>query len=405
MQEEFNFRDIFIATAGLRGDKSSRNGNSDKLYYYPKLSGALNINELPSFKSDVISQLKLRAAYGQSGNFAPFGAIYTALGPSVYNGTTGSLILTTRGNQTLKPEKQVEFETGVDAGFFQNRLSAEITYYRKRVEDLLLNVQVPASSGFTLAWENVAAIQNKGVEIGLTGVPIATRTLKWISRINFWKNKAVVTRLDVPDFNTGGFGASLGTYRIEKGKSPTQLVGIAGPDDKGKVDPTSGLALFGDAEPDFQMSFTEDVTFRNWEFSVLVHWKQGGKNINLSTLLSDLSATSPDYDKKTLDPTGKLVNGEYRVSTVGTSASTFIQDAGYVRIREIALNYHLPKAWFNNIAEVKIGFSGRNLFNWFKYNSYDPEESNFGSGAISSNVEVTPFPSAKSFNFNLTVNF
>ncbi len=121
--------------------------------------------------------------------------------------------------------------------------------------------------------------------------------------------------------------------------------------------------------------------------------------------MSDLSATSPDYDKKNLDPTGKLVNGEYRVSTVGTSASTFIQNAGYVRIREIALNYHLPKAWFNNIAEVKIGFSGRNLFNWFKYNSYDPEESNFGSGAISSNVEVTPFPSAKSFNFNLTVNF
>ncbi len=262
VQEEFNYRDLFIATAGLRGDKSSRNGNSDKLYYYPKLSGALNINELPSFKSNVISQLKLRAAYGQSGNFAPFGAIYTALGPSVYNGTTGSLILTTRGNQTLKPEKQVEFETGVDAGFFQNRLSAEITYYRKRVEDLLLNVQVPASSGFTLAWKNVAAIQNKGVEIGLTGVPIATRNLKWISRVNFWKNKAVVTRLDVPAFNTGGFGASLGTYRIEKGKSPTQLVGIAGPDDKGKVDPVSGLALFGDAEPDYQMSFTEDVIFK-----------------------------------------------------------------------------------------------------------------------------------------------
>jgi TonB-linked SusC/RagA family outer membrane protein len=405
VQEEFNYRDIFIGTAGLRGDKSSRNGNSDKLYYYPKFSGALNINELPSFKSNVISQLKLRAAYGQSGNFAPFGAIYTALGPTVYNGTTGSLILTTRGNQTLKPEKQVEFETGVDAGFFHSRLTAELTYYQKRVEDLLLNVQVPASSGFTLAWENVAAIQNKGVEIGITGVPISTKSLKWISRINYWKNKAVVTRLDVPAFNTGGFGASLGTYRIEKGKSPTQLVGIAGPADKGKVDPSSGLALFGDAEPDYQMSFTENVTYKNWEFSVLLHWKQGGKNINLTTLLSDLSATSPDFDKKNLDPTGKLVNGQYRVSTVGTTASTFIQDAGYVRVREIALNYHLPKIWFKNIADVRIGFSGRNLFNWFKYNSYDPEESNFGSGAISSNVEVTPFPSAKSFNFNLTVSF
>ncbi len=153
------------------------------------------------------------------------------------------------------------------------------------------------------------------------------------------------------------------------------------------------------------MSFSQNVTYKNWEFSVLVHWKQGGKNINLTTLLSDLSGTSHDYDEKTLDPAGTLVNGDYRVSTVGTSATTFIQNAGYVRVREIGLSYHLPKTWFNNIADVKIGFSGRNLFNWFKYNSYDPEQSNFGSGAISSNVEVTPFPSAKSFNFNLSVIF
>lgn len=405
VQEEFNYRDIFIATAGLRGDKSSRNGNSDKLYYYPKLSGALNINEFPSFKSDVVSQLKLRAAYGQSGNFAPFGAIYSPLGPSIFNGTTGSLIATTRGNENLKPEKQTEFETGVDAGFFNNRLSMELTYYRKKVEDLILNVQVPASSGFTLAWGNLAAIQNKGVEVGLTGVPISTKNLKWTSRVNFWKNDAEVTQLRVPAFNTGGFGASLGTYRIEKGKSPTQLVGIAGPDDKNKVDPTSGLALFGDAEPDFQMSFLQNITYRNWEFSALVHWKSGGDNINLTTLLADLSGTSADYDKKTMDPTHTLNNGDYRTSKLGISAGQYIQDAGYVRIREIGLSYHLPKTWFNNIAEVKVGFSGRNLFNWFKYSSYDPEQSNFGSGAISSNVEVTPFPSAKSYNFNLSVIF
>ncbi len=266
-------------------------------------------------------------------------------------------------------------------------------------------MQVPASSGFTLAWGNLAAIQNKGVEIGLTGVPISTKTLKWTSRVNFWKNEAIVTQLSVPAFNTGGFGASLGTYRIEKGKSPTQLVGIAGPDDKDKVNPVSGLGLFGDAEADFQMSFLQNVTYKNWEFSALVHWKSGGDNINLTTLLSDLSGTSADYDEKTLDPAHTIKNGDYRTSKLGISASQYIQDAGYVRIREIGLSYHLPKGWFKDVAEVKVGFSGRNLFNWFKYKSYDPEQSNFGSGAISSNVEVTPFPSAKSYNFNLSVIF
>jgi len=403
VQEEFNYNDIAIITAGLRGDKSSRNGDANKLYYYPKISGAFNIHQLPSWSFDKISQLKIRAAYGQSGNFAPFGAIYTPLVPVIFNGTAGSLIGLTQGNAQLGPEKQLELETGLDVGILRNRITVEFTYYRKKVEDLLLNVQIPTSSGFSFAWKNVATIQNKGVEIGLNAIPISNDVWKWTSGINFWKNNAEVTRLDVPAFNTGAFGATLGTYRIQKGKSPTQIVGIAGPGDK--VDPESKLGVFGDAEPDFQVSFTEHVTYKKWEFNVLMHWKQGGKNINLSTLLSDIFGTSPDYDKKSLDPTGTLSNGPFRLNALGTTANPWVEDASYFRVREIGLSYHLPKEWFRNIADVKVGFSGRNLINKFKYNSYDPEVSNFGANAISSNVEVTPFPSAKSFNFDIGINF
>ena len=181
-------------------------------------------------------------------------------------------------------------------GFFKNRILLEATYYKKDVEDLLLNVVVPTSSGFSTAWKNVAAIQNKGVELALTAIPIQKTKLKWASQVNFWKNRAKVTKLDVPAFNTGAFGATLGTYRIEQGKSPTQLVGIGTAADK--VDPVTGLAVFGDAEPDFNLSFLNNVTWNRFEFSVLMHWKKGGKNINLSTLLSDIFGTSPDFDKK-----------------------------------------------------------------------------------------------------------
>jgi outer membrane receptor protein involved in Fe transport len=403
VQEEFNYDDIAIVTAGVRGDKSSRNGDANKLYYYPKFSVAFNIHQMSFWQSETISQLKLRAAYGQSGNFAPFGAIYTPLIPVVFNGTTGSLITLTQGNELLGPEKQSELETGVDIGFLRNRFTIEATYYSKKVEDLLLNVQIPTATGYTFAWRNVANINNHGFEIALNAVPVSNKTWKWNSGINFWKNKAEVTRLDVPAFNTGGFGQNLGTYRIQQGKSPTQLVGIAGPGDK--VDPESGLGVFGDAEPDFQVSFTEGVTYKNWEFNVLMHWKQGGDNINLSTLLSDIFGTSPDYDDKTADPSGVLANGPYRLNALGTTAKPMIQEAGYFRFREIGLSYHLPKTWFKNMADVKVGFSGRNLINFFKYNSYDPEVSNFGTNAISSNVEVTPFPSAKSFNFDLVILF
>ncbi|MGK2861395.1 MAG: SusC/RagA family TonB-linked outer membrane protein [Chitinophagaceae bacterium] len=401
VQEEFNFKDIVIATLGLRGDKSSRNGDADKLFYYPKASAAFNI--LPLTQLETISQLKLRGAYGESGNFAPFGAIYTSLVPANFNSTTGSIVDVTRGDENLKPERQKELELGIDAGAFNNRISLEFTWYVKDVEDLLLKVESSSSSGFQNVWKNVAAIQNKGIEIGINAAPVVNNNWRWTLQANWWKNKAKITRLDVPDFNDGAFGATLGTYRIAKGKSPTQLVGIGGPNDK--VDPATGLAVYGNAEPDFNLSFSNNVNWKNFELSVLTHWKKGGENINLSTLLSDIFGTSPDYDKKSLDPTGQNANGAYRLSILGTSARPWVEDASYFRVREIGLSYTMPGNWFRDIARVKVGFSGRNLINVFDYNSYDPEVSNFGIDAISSNVEVTPFPSAKSFHFNVSVTF
>jgi TonB-dependent starch-binding outer membrane protein SusC len=403
VQEEFNYDDIVIATLGLRGDKSSRNGDADKLYYYPKASVAFNIHQLPNMNLGVINQLKIRSAYGQAGNFPPFGAIYSPLVPQVFRGNTGSLIGLTRGNELLEPERQKELEIGLDVGVLKNRVGLEITYYKKDVDDLLLQVVIPTSSGFSTAWNNVATIENKGIEVGLNATPIKTNNVTWKSQVNFWRNTALVTELKVPAFNTGAFGATLGTYRIEQGKSPTQLVGRAGPNDK--ADPVSGLATFGNAEPDFQMSYNNTVSYKKLELSVLMHWKQGGENINLTTLLSDIFGTSPDYDVKSKDPTGALNNGDYRLSQLGVSARTWIENASYFRVREIGLSYSLPKDWFKNIASVKVGFSGRNLINSFKYNSYDPEVSNFGANAISSNVEVTPFPSSKSYHFNISVGF
>lgn len=403
VQEEINYRDMLLLTGGVRGDKSSRNGDADKLYYYPKGSAAFNINKLSVWNAAAISLLKVRAAYGQSGNFAPFGAIYSPLVPVVFNGTTGSLITLTRGNNTLKPERQKELEMGFDVGVLHDRITLEATYYKKDVEDLILNVAVPTSSGYTLAWNNVAAINNTGIELALNATIIDQKNLHWTQTTNFWKNKAKVTRLDVPAFNTGGFGATLGTYRVEKGKSPTQIVGIGSAADK--VDPTTGLALYGDGEPDFNVSSYHDITFNNFEFSFLLHWKKGGDNINLTTLLSDIFGTSPDFDKKTLDPAGQKANGAYRLGVLGSTARPWVEDASYFRVREMGLSYRMPKTWFKNIASVKVGVSARNLINIFKYSSYDPEVSNFGSNAISSTVEVTPFPSAKSVHFNVSVNF
>ncbi len=397
-QEEINFQDKIVATLGIRGDKSSRNGDPNKLYYYPKASLALNLHELTSLGSQ-ISQLKLRGAFGQSGNFGVFGATYTALNPLIIDGGTGSAVGLISGNTTIGPERQTEIEAGFDLGLLENKIGLEFTYYIKNIKDLILLIDVPGSSGFSDAWRNAADLSNKGVEIALNASPVRTRTFNWNSRLSFWLNRAEVTRLAVPAYNDGAFGATLGTYRIEEGKSPTQLVGI---------DPNpeaNGLRVFGNAEPDFQLAFNNALKYENWELNFLFHWKAGGENINLSTLLSDIFGTSPDYDDKNVDPSGVMTNGAYRLGQLGVSAGAWIEDASYLRLREVGLNYHLPASWFKDKARIRLGVSARNLINVFSYNSYDPEVSNFGNNAISSNVEVTPFPSAKSFFFTLNASF
>lgn len=403
-QEEINWNDNINLTLGIRADKSSNNGDANKLYYYPKASIAINAGKMANITNDKLSELKLRLAYGQSGNFPRFGSIYTPLNPVVIGSSTGSIVGGSLGNKNLGPERQTEIEGGFDLGLFMNKLLLDFTIYSKNINDLVLPVAVPRSSGFTSQWLNAADLKNNGIEIGLGYSPIVREDLKWSTRFAWWRNRATVENLKVPAYNEGGFAPILGVFRIEEGKSPTQIVGSATKeeDTDGKAD---GMFVFGDAEPKFNFSFNNGLSYKAFDLDFLLHWRSGGSNINLTTLLSDLSGTSPDYDEKTLDPTGKSNNGDYRVSQLGTSAKVFVEDASYLRLREIGLSYRVPKKLLHDKVALKLGISGRNLINIFEYNSYDPEVSNFGIRAISNAIEVTPFPSSKSLVFTLGASF
>lgn len=410
VQEEINFDDKLIATVGVRADKSSNNGDANRIYYFPRANVALNLHNFDFWQSVAeasrISQWKLRAAYGEAGRFANFGSIFTPFSNVVIDGLPGSLIGAVQGNTAIGPERQTELEFGTEIGFFNGRISFEANYYIKTAKDLLLTAQAPGSSGFVSFIRNAAEMQNKGIELSLRAQVIKTNTFEWNSSVNWWRNQGVVTRLDVPAFNVGAFGATLGTFRIEEGKSPTQIVGI---DPDG--DPQTGLKVLGDATPDFQMGWQNFLSYRNWELSFLWHWKKGGDAINLTFLLFDLSRTSPDYDDRDLDPTGQLNNGDYRISQLGNSAAVFVEDASYVRLREMGLFYNFKQqqlsGLFGNgfVRGIRLGVSAYNLLNFFRYRSYDPEVSNFGQDGISSVVDVAPFPSARRVYFHVGFRF
>ncbi len=165
------------------------------------------------------------------------------------------------------------------------------------------------------------------------------------------------------------------------------------------------LQVYGNAEADFQLSWQNQLTFGNFDFSMLWHWKKGGENINLSALLFDLNETTWDFDDKGLDPTGVLANGPYRLSQLGANTEPYVEDSGYIRLREVGLYYRVAKGKLIPGTDFKFGISGNNLINIFDYRSYDPEVSNFGAGGLSSGVEVNPFPSSKRFDFHIIANF
>lgn len=219
-----------------------------------------------------------------------------------------------------------------------------------------------------------------------------------------WRNVSEITRLAVPEFTTGGFGALLGTYAIAEGFSPTSVVG--NPDD---ADGPAGKTLYGDRQPDFQYSFISEFNIlKNFDLSFVLQGQSGGEAINLSAFLWDDGGTSPNWDDD--DNGDGVFNGQERINeTFGNANSgVWIEPTSYVKLREFGLYYTFPQTAIDNIGfldRLKLGVSANNVLLWTNYGSYDPEVSNFGAQPIAGGVEVTPYPTSRRFFFHIKADF
>lgn len=396
-QQEFNWSDKVIATFGGRYDRSSLNAAQDTYYFYPKASLAVNLLNFEGFSSDLFTQIKPRVAYGETGGLPNFGATFRSLSGGNIGGFLATFASTRSIDPNLKPERAKELEFGLDVALLDNRVSLEATYYKKEVEDLILDEQVPISSGISVIATNAADLENTGVELALNMIPVQKRNFGWNTTLLYWSNSSEITRLGIGGFSTGGFGTSLGNYLIQEGFSPSTIVGLPA------VSDPSLYTIYGDAQPDFEMSWSNDFTiYRNVELSFLWHWKKGGDNINLSYLLTDAGGTSPDWNEPVegspfLKGADRLING---------GSGAYIEDASYVKLREVGLFYTLPQSFTGSVVrQVKVGVSANNVLLFSDYRSYDPETSVFGTQAINNSVEVTPFPTSRQVVFNVNIDF
>ncbi|HEX9893069.1 MAG TPA: TonB-dependent receptor plug domain-containing protein, partial [Gemmatimonadales bacterium] len=382
-------------TGGIRADQSSLNADASALYYYPKAAASYRIENTGSSWFD---EVKFRAAFGQTGNEPLYGQRFTPLNSTLnLGGIAGTVVGGTTGSTDLHAERQQEIEVGLDGQFFDNRLALEASYYRKDVKELLLTRNLPPSSGFAQEIFNGGKLRTQGVEVTATLIPVQSATTSWLLRTTFADNHSTITELPVPPFQTGGFATSLGVFQIEEGKSATQIVGnYLLPDGTRAPD----AKAVGDANPDFKMSFTNEITYKGFNFHVLLDWQQGGNVVNLTRLLYDANGLSPDVEAA----------GE-RIGTWATGETAiYVESATFAKLREVAVSYELPRSvvqsiW-SGVRTAGLSLSARNLI-WFAtpYSGFDPEVSNFGNQPIARNIEVTPYPASRTFYFTINVGF
>jgi TonB-linked SusC/RagA family outer membrane protein len=375
-------------TAGVRADQSSLSADASKLFYYPKAAVSYRIERTGLGWLD---ELKLRAAFGQTGNEPLYGQKFTPLNSTLnLGGIAGTIVGGTVGSPDLHAEREQEIEVGFDGVFFDSRLSVEASFFQKNVSDLLLTRNLAPSLGFAQEIFNAGKLRTRGVEVGATIIPVQSSTATWLFRTTFSKNDSKITELPVPPFQTGGFGVSLGVFQIEEGKSATQIVGLGGGSER----------VVGDANPDFRMAFTNSLTWKGWNFHALLDWQQGGSVVNLTRLLYDANGNSPDVEAA----------GE-RISTwAGGETSVYVERATFAKLREVAITYEVPtrvvQSLWGQVRTATVAVSARNLV-WFAtpYSGYDPEVSNFGNQPIARNIEVTPYPASRSFYFTINLGF
>ena len=389
IQEEIGIGDNIHLSFGARGDKSSTMGNTETYQWYPKMAASYQFGEV----AGIFDNLKLRLANGQTGNMPSSSAKYTTMSSANIGGINGLVQSSLKGNSDIRPERTAETEFGTDFSIMGGFANVEATMYTQKITDLILQVDMPASSGATSKWENGGEMETKGTELSVTLNPtklVSLGGLDWTFRTNYYTTSSTVTKLNVDPYNYGGFATFLGTYRIQEGWSPTAIIGS-------DLDADGNYIELGNETPDYQVSFFNAFKMGDIDFSFLIDHKEGGAAINLANLIYDLGGTTADYEE----------NGGSRLGGLGATTVGYVESTTYTMLREINLTYTLPSNLSDSfgLGYARVGLSGRNLWMDTDYTGLSPEVSQFGSEAVGGSVDTNPFPQSKSMYFSLSIGF
>ncbi len=442
----YDYNDRFLVTASIRSDKSSRFGAGNKTGIFPSASVGWRIsNDIKS--ADWLSDLKLRASWGKTGNFLiPNYASIGLLGQSNYTfggSLTNGISPSTISNQDLSWEKTSSYDIGLDFGFLEDRIYGTVEYFKSTTTDLLLAVQVPAALGFTNALTNIGEVVNKGIELQITSRN-TTGKLRWTTDLNFSTIDNEVTKLGPsgdPILSSGGagnrhitqIGEPIGSYfgyqtdgiyqtQAEIDAGPTDQIATPRPGDfrwkdinNDGVINASDRTTVGNYLPDFTYGITNTFSYENVSLSFLIQGVEGAEVLNLTRRhMGNGEANYNSYAdwvnrwRSPSDPgNGEIPRANRQTGNSNNRPSNYqVEDASYIRLRNVTMAYNFPQSALGDVfSSLRLYVSGTNLITFTDYLGFNPEVNNNDDNVNVQGEDYGAYPLSRVMTFGINASF
>lgn len=439
--------DRYLITVTGRADGSSKFGANNKWAFFPSFAGAWRMEQEAFMKNvDWISNLKLRASYGVTGNqnissYSSLEKMNTYVYP-IGGVTNVGIAAGNMPNPDLKWETTAITDIGVDFGFFNNRFNVTADYYYKKTTDLLWNISVPLTTGFGSVLNNIGSLENKGLELSVTA-DVFTGDFTWKTGLNWSTNKNKV--LSIPGYIPTQQGQISGHLKVNgswlepglpvgvwnllrtTGVMRTQAdrdmaarvtsatfdgVGDMSFYDKsgdGKISFGEDRVIVGDPNPDFIFGLSNDFSYKNFDLSVYINGTYGNDIYNVLRAETNIVSTWGNQRKDVVDrwsPTN--INAKYPRAHVLVNQNLLqsdflIEDGSYLRVQNLTLGYNLPKCRFAKSFRVYV--TGQNLLTLTNYSGYNPEVNSQGQSNLQLGVDYNSYPASKSFILGVNIGF
>ena len=439
----YRFRDRYLFTLTGRVDGSSRFGANNKYGFFPSGAIAWRVSDEAFLKtSKVISDLKLRLSYGITGNdgiglynsLSQYSTSRTVFGDQEVLFTQASRI----ANPDLRWEKTAQFDAGIDLSLLNNRLNLTADYYVKTTTDLLLGVELPATTGFTNVTRNVGSLENRGVELGINTVNL-TGDFSWKTsgNISFNRNKVLKLNNATEFFVSSTFGTGNSVVRVGEPVGSfygnvfdgiwqtTEEIKAAGAiaragdlpgalrykdlNGDGVFNEATDRTILGNGLPKFIFGLTNTFAFRGFDLAIFLQGVQGNQIHNWARRSMETSDPSQNLLRSYVEGAWRADKPSATLPSIRqwrptNTDSFFIEDGSFLRVKNVSLGYQIPLG-SKLIRQARVYVSGQNLLTFTRYRGYDPEVNSDFNSNTSYGVDVYAYPAARTITLGGALSF